>query len=188
MLPEAMAGEALVDQENGMGGKMVDGRVGTVGSVAYLDDAAFDDYAKSLGLNPADFRDPEHLRAIALARGYGNNGSVYQLLDILREPGTLEVVEAVTYHGEPAAGIGVGVTSGEGNAEAFAFQPYLEGDDDGVEWFPMDEADVQTASIEVVALADEPAPIVGGPGAGLQLIVPESMAAYQASQHVPHLL
>ena len=179
IVPAAMAGEALVDQESGMGGKMVDGRVGTVGSVAYLDDAAFDDYAKSLGLNPADFRDPEHLRAIALARGYGNNGSVYQLLDILREPGTLEVVEAVTYHGEPAAGIGVGVTSGEGNAEAFAFQPYLEGDDDGVEWFPMDEADVQTASVEVVALADEPAPIVGGPGAGLQLIVPESMAAYQ---------
>ena len=180
IVPAAMAGEALVDQESGMGGKMVDGRVGTVGSVAYLDDAAFDDYAKSLGLNPADFRDPEHLRAIALARGYGNNGSVYQLLDILREPGTLEVVEAVTYHGEPAAGIGVGVTSGEGNAEAFVFQPYLEGDDDGVEWFPMDEADVQTASIEVVALADEPAPIVGGPGAGLQLIVPESMAAYQS--------
>lgn len=180
IVPAAMAGEALVDQESGMGGKMVDGRVGTVGSVAYLDDAAFDDYAKSLGLNPADFRDPEHLRAIALARGYGNNGSVYQLLDILREPGTLEVVEAVTYHGEPAAGIGVGVTSGEGNAEAFAFQPYLEGDDDGVEWFPMDEADVQTASIEIVALADEPAPIVGGPGAGLQLIVPESMAAYQS--------
>lgn len=180
IVPAAMAGEALVDQESGMGGKMVDGRVGTVGSVAYLDDAAFDDYAKSLGLNPADFRDPEHLRAIALARGYGNNGSVYQLLDILREPGTLEFVEAVTYHGEPAAGIGVGVTSGEGNAEAFAFQPYLEGDDDGVEWFPMDEADVQTASIEVVALADEPAPIVGGPGAGLQLIVPESMVAYQS--------
>lgn len=185
IVPAAMAGEALVDQESGMGGKMVDGRVGTVGSVAYLDDAAFDDYAKSLGLNPADFRDPEHLRAIALARGYGNNGSVYQLLDILREPGTLEVVEAVTYHGEPAAGIGVGVTSGEGNAEAFAFQPYLEGDDDGVEWFPMDEVDVQTASIEVVALADEPAPIVGGPGAGLQLIVPESMAAYQSFGSTP---
>lgn len=179
ILPEAMAGDALADEDNGTGGKMADGNIGAVGSVAYLDDAAFDDYAKSLGLNPADFRDPEHLRAIALARGYGNNGSVYQLLDILREPGTLEVVEAVTYHGEPAAGIGVGVTSGEGNAEAFAFQPYLEGDDDGVEWFPMDEADVQTASIEVVALADEPAPIVGGPGAGLQLIVPESMAAYQ---------
>lgn len=185
IVPAAMAGEALVDQESSMGGKMVDGRVGTVGSVAYLDDAAFDDYTKSLGLNPADFRDPEHLRAIALARGYGNNGSVYQLLDILREPGTLEVVEAVTYHGEPAAGIGVGVTSGEGNAEAFAFQPYLEGDDDGVEWFPMDEADVQTASIEVVALADEPAPIVGAPGAGLQLIVPESMAAYQSFGSTP---
>ena len=91
-----------------MGGKMADGRVGTVGSVAYLDDAAFDDYAKSLGLDPADFRDPAHLRAIALAQGYGNNGSVYQLLNVLREPGTLEALTAATYHGEPAAGIGVG--------------------------------------------------------------------------------
>lgn len=179
MLPEAMAGEALVDQENGMGGKMADGRVGTVGSVAYLDDAAFDDYAKSLGLDPADFRDPAHLRAIALAQGYGNNGSVYQLLNVLREPGTLEALTAVTYHGEPAAGIGVGATSGEGNAEAFAFQPYLEGDDDGVEWFPLEEAEAQTVSVEVVALAEEAPAIASARGEGLQLIVPESMAAYQ---------
>lgn len=179
MLPEAMAGEALVDQENGMGGKMADGRVGTVGSVAYLDDAAFDDYAKSLGLDPADFRDPAHLRAIALAQGYGNNGSVYQLLNVLREPGTLEALTAVTYHGEPAAGIGVGATSGESNAEAFAFQPYLEGDDDGVEWFPLEEAEVQTVSVEVVALAEEAPAIASARGEGLQLIVPESMAAYQ---------
>ena len=180
MLPEAMAGEALVDQENGMGGKMADGRVGTVGSVAYLDDAAFDDYAKSLGLDPADFRDPAHLRAIALAQGYGNNGSVYQLLNVLREPGTLEALTAATYHGEPAAGIGVGATSGEGNAEAFAFQPYLEGDDDGVEWFPLEEAEVQTVSVEVVALAEEAPAIASARGEGLQLIVPESVAAYQS--------
>lgn len=162
-----------------MGGKMADGRVGTVGSVAYLDDAAFDDYAKSLGLDPADFRDPAHLRAIVLAQGYGNNGSVYQLLNVLREPGTLEALTAVTYHGEPAAGIGVGATSGEGNAEAFAFQPYLEGDDDGVEWFPLEEAEVQTVSVEVVALAEEAPAIASARGEGLQLIVPESMAAYQ---------
>lgn len=180
MLPEVMAGEALVDQENGMGGKMADGRVGTVGSVAYLDDAAFDDYAKSLGLDPADFRDPAHLRAIALAQGYGNNGSVYQLLNVLREPGTLEALTAATYHGEPAAGIGVGATSGEGNSEAFAFQPYLEGDDDGVEWFPLEEAEVQTVSVEVVALAEEAPAIASARGEGLQLIVPESVAAYQS--------
>lgn len=180
MLPEAMAGEALVDQENGMGGKMADGRVGTVGSIAYLDDAPFDDYAKSLGLDPADFRDPSHLRAIALAQGYGNNGSVYQLLNVLREPGTLEALTAVTYHGEPAAGIGVGATSGEGNAEAFTFQPYLEGDDDGVEWFPLEEAEVQTVSVEVVALAEEAPAIASARGEGLQLIVPESVAAYQS--------
>lgn len=180
MLPEAMAGEALINQENGMGGKMVDGRVGTVGSVAYLDDAAFDDYAESLGLNPADFRDPSHLRAIALAQGYGNNGSVYQLLNMLREPGTLEALTAVTYHGEPAAGIGVGVEPGTGNSEAFAFQPYLEGDDDGVEWFPLEEAEVQTISVEVVALAEEAPAIASARGEGLQLIVPESVAAYQS--------
>ena len=180
MLPEAMAGEALADQESGMGGKMVDGRVGTVGSIAYLDDATFDEYAKSLGLNPADFRDPTHLRAIALAQGYGNNGSVYQLLNVLREPGTLEALTAVTYHGEPAAGIGIGVESGAGGEAAFAFQPYLEGTGDGVEWFPLEEAEVQTVSIEVVALADEAPAIVGPLGEGLQLIVPESVAAYQS--------
>ena len=180
MLPEAMAGEALANEENGAGGKMADGRIGTVGSVAYLDDAAFDDYAKSLGLDPADFRDPAHLRAIALAQGYGNNGSVYQLLNVLREPGTLEALTAATYHGEPAAGIGVGATSGEGNSEAFAFQPYLEGDDDGVEWFPLEEAEVQTVSVEVVALAEEAPAIASARGEGLQLIVPESVAAYQS--------
>lgn len=180
MLPEAMAGEAIASQDNGMGGKMADGRIGTVGSVAYLDDATFDDYAKSLGLNPVDFRDPTRLRAIALAQGYGNNGSIYQLLDVLREPGTLEAITAVTYHGEPAAGIGVGVEPGDGGETAFAFQPYLEGKGDGVEWFPLEEADVQTVSVEVVALAEE-APLVGSArGEGLQLIVPESVAAYQS--------
>ena len=180
MLPEAMAGEALANAENGAGGKMADGRIGTMGSVAYLDNATFDDYAKSLGLNPSDFRDPAHLRAIALAQGYGNNGSVYQLLNVLREPGTLEALTAATYHGEPAAGIGVGATSGEGNSEAFAFQPYLEGDDDGVEWFPLEEAEVQTVSVEVVALAEEAPAIASARGEGLQLIVPESVAAYQS--------
>lgn len=179
MLPAAMAGDALADASNGTGGKMADGNIGTVGSVTYLDDAAFDDYAKSLGLNPADFRDPAHLRAIALAQGYGNNGSVYQLLDILREPGTLTVIEAATCNGEPAAGISLATEAGEDDETVFAFQPYLYGDDDRIESFSLDEAKVQTASVEVVALADEPAPIVGGPGAGLQLIVPESVAAYQ---------
>lgn len=179
ILPEAMAGDALADEDNGTGGKMADGNIGAVGSVAYLDDAAFDDYAKNLGLNPADFRDPEHLRAIALARGYGNNGSVYQLLDVLREPGTLVVIEAATCNGEPAEAISASVTSEGPDSSTFAFEPYVNGEDDQIEFFSLDEAEVQTASVEVVALADEPAPIVGGPGAGLQLIVPESMAAYQ---------
>lgn len=180
ILPAAMAGDALADASNGTGGKMADGNIGTVGSVTYLDDAAFDDYAKSLGLDPADFRDPAHLRAIALAQGYGNNGSVYQPLNVLREPGTLEALVAVTYHGEPAAGIGVGEEPGEDGSAAFAFQPYLEGAGDGVEWFPLEEAEVQTVSIEVAALAEEAPAIASALGEGLQLIVPESVAAYQS--------
>lgn len=180
ILPAAMAGDALADASNGMGGTMADGNIGTVGSVAYLDDAAFDEYAESLGLDPADFRDPAHLRAIALAQGYGNNGSVYQLLDILREPGTLTVIEAATCNGEPAAGISLAIEAGEENETVFAFEPYVYGDDDRVQWVPAAEVEMQTASVEVVALAEETAPIVGGPGAGLQLIVPESVAAYQS--------
>ena len=77
-------------------------------------------------------------------------------------------------------GISLATEAGEDDKTVFAFQPYLYGDDDRIESFSLDEAEVQTASIEVVALADEPAPIVGGPGAGLQLIVPESVAAYQS--------
>ena len=151
MLPEAMAGEALADQENGVGGKMADGRIGTMGSVAYLDNATFDDYAKSLGLDPADFRDPAHVRAIALAQGYGNNGSVYQLLNVLREPGTLEALAAATYHGEPAAGIGVGADVRRGQFwRPSPSNPTLKAHDDGVEWFPLEEAEVQTVSVEVV--------------------------------------
>lgn len=180
MLPAAMAGDALADEESGNGGTMADGRVGAVGMIAYVDDAAFDDYARSLGLDAEDFHDPAHLRAIALSRSYGNNGSVYQLLDMLRETGTIEIITAATHHGEPAAGISPGLVPGEGDSSVFEFLPYTDGADDQIECFPLDECEVATTSLEIAALAEEPSPIVGGPGEGLQLIVPESVAASES--------
>lgn len=58
--------------------------------------------------------------------------------------------------------------------------PTLRAQGDGVEWFPLEEAEVQTVSIEVAALADEAPSIDSARGEGLQLIVPESVAAYQS--------
>ncbi|MEE0706054.1 MAG: ABC transporter permease, partial [Adlercreutzia sp.] len=69
-LPESMVGDAFRIEGGIDGGKMADGRYGTVGTILYLDDDAFDAYAQGLGLNPADFRGGEHPRAIALAQGY----------------------------------------------------------------------------------------------------------------------
>ncbi|MEC4176764.1 ABC transporter permease [Adlercreutzia sp. R7] len=180
VLPASMVGEAFMSEDGLAGGVMADGRYGTVASLVYLDDASFDAYAREAGLNPADFRDPAHLRAIALGQGYGNNGSLYQLLDVLREPGTVDVIASATYQGRPVAGIGMSVELGADGALQFAFVPYAPmGSDDTLSSLTMADVEVQTVSLEVAAVVDETPPVVGGPGAGLQLIVPMSVAAYQ---------
>ncbi|MEC4295390.1 ABC transporter permease [Adlercreutzia shanghongiae] len=180
VLPASMVGEAFMSEDGLAGGVMADGRYGTVASLVYLDDASFDAYAREAGLNPADFRDPAHLRAIALGQGYGNNGSLYQLLDVLREPGTVDVIVAATYQGKPVAGIGMSAELGADGTPQFAFVPYAPmGSDDTLSSLTMADVEVQTVSLEVAAVVDEVPPVVGGPGAGLQLIVPMSMAAYQ---------
>ncbi|MEC4184688.1 ABC transporter permease [Adlercreutzia sp. R21] len=180
VLPASMVGEAFMSEDGLAGGVMADGRYGTVASLVYLDDASFDAYAREAGLNPADFRDPAHLRAIALGQGYGNNGSLYQLLDVLREPGTVDVIAAATYQGKPVAGIGMSAELGADGTPQFAFVPYAPmGSDDTLSSLTMADVEVQTVSLEVAAVVDETPPVVGGPGAGLQLIVPMSVAAYQ---------
>ncbi|MEC4273125.1 ABC transporter permease [Adlercreutzia sp. R25] len=180
VLPASMVGEAFTNEDGLMGGVMADGRYGTVASLVYLDDASFDAYAREAGLDPADFRDPVHLRAIALGRGYGNNGSLYQLLDVLREPGVVDVIATATYQGKPVAGFGMSAELGADDSLQFAFVPYAPaGSDDTLSSLTMADVEVQTVSLEVAAVVDETPPVVGGPGAGLQLIVPMSVAAYQ---------
>lgn len=181
VLPASMVGEAFTNEDGLLGGVMADGRYGTVASLVYLDDASFDAYAREAGLDPADFRDPARLRAIALGQGYGNNGSVYQLLDVLREPGVVDVIAAATYQGEPVAGFGMSAELGADGAMQFAFVPYAPaGSDDTLSSLTMADVEVQMVSLDVAAVVDEVPPVVGGPGAGLQLIVPMSMAAYQS--------
>ncbi len=180
--PESMVGDAFRIDGGIDGGLMADGRYGTTGSVLYLDDEAFDAYAQSLGLNPADFRDGEHPRAIALAQGYGNNGNVYQLLDILREPGTIEVVAAAAYEGRPAH-IGVAYNM-DATAEAtYMLQPYVRDENDATdvnESLTLDDVELATVPVEVAAVTDQVPALLGGPGSGVMLIVPESLAATQS--------
>ncbi len=181
-LPESMVGEAFRVEGGIDGGKVADGRFGTVGTILYLDNDAFDSYAQSLGLNPADFRDGEHPRAIALAQGYGNNGDVYQLLDILREPGTVEVLAAAAYEGRPAH-VGVSYYAEDDTGPHYVFLPYVFGEDGGAvvdEQLTLDDVELATVPVEVAAVTDEVPALLGGPGSGVMLIVPESLAATQS--------
>ncbi len=57
----------------------------------FLEDDAFDAYARSLGADPARFHDAAHPSAIANNSIYGNDGSMYQLNRVFSEPGSASV-------------------------------------------------------------------------------------------------
>lgn len=181
-LPESMVGDAFRTEGGIDGGRMVDGRFGTTGTVLYLDNAAFDAYAQSLGLNPADFREDGTVRAIALAQGYGNNGDVYQLLDILREPGTIEVLASAAYEGRPAH-VAVAFDVDASTEMTYKLQPYVRDENDATDVnqsLTLDDVELATVPVEVAAVTDEVPALLGGPGSGVMLIVPESLAATQS--------
>lgn len=182
ILPAAMVGDALQEEGAIEGGRLADGRYGTVADIVYVDDASFDAYARDLGLDPADFRDAEHPRAIGLAQGYGNNGDVYQLLDILREAGTVDVLASGTYEGRPVSlGLSMTATDSEGGS-SFEFIPYVrdEGSDGVVnESLSLDDVDMLTVPLEVATVTDQVPAVLAGPGSGVHLIVPVSLAAAQ---------
>ena len=182
ILPEAMVGDALQEEGAIEGGRLADGRYGTVADIVYVDDASFDAYARDLGLDPADFRDAEHPRAIGLAQGYGNNGDVYQLLDILREAGTVDVLASATYEGRPVS-LGLSMTADDSESgSSFEFVPYVrdEGNDGVVnESLSLDDVDMLTVPLEVATVTDQVPAVLAGPGSGVHLIVPASLAATQ---------
>lgn len=181
-LPESMVGDAFRTEGGIDGGRMADGRFGTTGTVLYLNNTAFDAYAQGLGLNPVDFRDGEHPRAIALAQGYGNNGDVYQLLDVLREPGTIEVLAAAAYEGRPAH-VAVAYDVDATAEGTHKLQPYVRDENDATDLnqsLTLDDVELATVPVEVAAVTDEVPALLGGPGSGVMLIVPESLATTQS--------
>ncbi len=188
IIPEAMAGESLMAGDGHDSGLMANGQCGAFGRVMFIDDASFATYAAAQGLNPQDFQDPAHPRAIALAQAYGNDGSVYQLCEMLRSTGTLEVIDDATYEGKEIDSLGVAwEPEKEGEADRFAIVGFdFQAEDDESDVIPLDSLALATTSLEVTALATDPPAVMGGPGEDLTLIVPVSLAAsYSFGTHEP---
>ncbi len=181
IVPEAMVGDAFKADGALHGGQMADGSFAVMGSVVYLEDAAFDRCVADAGLNPVDFRDPTEPRALGVGKAYGNNGAVYELLDVLTATGTVQALTAGLYEGEVVSGFAVAYEADGANGAGFGFVPYVfepNGADGGMTR-NLDPADVETATtpVEVVAVLDEAPELVGMYGESVQLIVPMSLAA-----------
>ncbi len=181
IVPEAMVGDAFKADGALHGGQMADGSFAVMGSVVYLEDAAFDRCVADAGLNPADFHDPATPRALGVGKAYGNNGAMYELLDVLTATGTVQALTAGLYEGEAVSGFAVAYEEDVANGGGFDFVPYVFESDgaDGGMTRNLDPADVETAMtpVEVVAVLDEAPELVGMYGESVQLIVPMSLAA-----------
>lgn len=181
IMPEAMAGK-VYRINGGGGGVLEDGRYAANGFLVFLDDAAFDRFVTKAGLDPAAYHEDGIPRAVGVAQGYGNDGSVYQLLETLRDTGTVEVVAAGVYDGRPVSGFNIvwpdRPVAGEPNR--VVIEPYVQhvnADDSGsAELVDADQVDMALAPLEVAALVDEVPSYVGHRGEQLQLILPASVA------------
>ncbi len=173
-MPKQMVGSAL--EEGGIYGvETASGEIATMARLSYVSDDAFDAYAESLGLDPERFREPGAVRAIGVAKGYGNDGTKYRLMQVLREVGTVSAVTAAVAGGTTPMTVNV---AAEERTES-GFVGYAVWGDDTVamgESYPLEELDIATLPLEVAAIADEPPVLAGMHGEGVSLIVPMSLA------------
>ncbi|WP_305297330.1 ABC transporter permease [Parvibacter caecicola] len=165
------------------GGVAENGKFNTHALFVYLDDAAFDAYARQLGQNPSDYYNPDHPRAIAIGRAYGNNGISYTLIDTVTNTGTVQVTLAGVYKGRVVDGFAVGGRNENGDLTR-EITPYFISDDDSQPSVSDDEmlagTQVATTDVEIAAIADEAPAALGGGGEGVQLVLPMSMASSHA--------
>lgn len=181
MISPALAAEGSTGM--GSGGMSADGQYISDARFSYVDDAAFDSYAASLGQNPADYRDPAHPRAIAVKQAYGNNGSTYTMIDTIVATGTVRVTEGFMYDGRPVDGYGFDISaSNEGESGYYSIVPYVFDEEDD-SYHSLDDAapgslEEATVDLEVAAIADEAPGLVGMSGEGVSFILPMSMAAH----------
>lgn len=106
LVPDQMVGASLVDGSLfGVAGTFDTGVVGCMAQIVFLDDASFASYADSMGINATQFDNvtAQSAPALALAQGYGNNGMVYQLLTMLKDTGTIQLVVGAQEDGVTAS-------------------------------------------------------------------------------------
>ncbi len=192
IVPESMIGDVFQGEGFGEGGRMADGRYASSASVTYVDDAAFDRYAQQHGADAASFHDPEHPRAIGIAKAYGNNGSVYELMDALRTTGTVDMIVGGTYEGTAVSGFSI-YADATASGLVYQLKPYiLNGSGDGTRTdgasdadsssgkeLDLNEVELTTIALDIAMLVDETPSFVSMNGGQLRFIVPMSLAQSQ---------
>lgn len=149
-IPESMAGQAVIAQVKEMtanaNGSNAEGSEGTSASdgseidttadesahrlddgslvvnatTVFVDDATFAAYAEKQGLDPADFSDPAHPRAVVAKTVYGNNGQTYMLMETLTGTGTVRLLTNAEYEGTTSD---IASYTNEGNAPHLIILP-----------------------------------------------------------------
>ena len=152
--------------------------------MSYIDDASFDEYARSLGLDPSEYYDPEHPRAIGVSRCYGNDGSRYQLMEALQGTGEAQVLSSAIYQGRYPAHITMQpeATSNNGATKwsISAVASSAAADDIEGKMLALDEVEYASTGLDIAALAEEPPAVLGKVGDYLCLVMPASLAQGQA--------
>lgn len=177
-LPSEMCGEAFDRASSIRHMPLENGQRAAAATITYLDDEAFDEYARSIGQDPTSYHDPDHPRAIALAQAYGNDGDKYQLLEVLRSTGSINMVAAATVDGTPVVDLGFQEVIGKNSESHLSFVPYVSGEQDSLRSIEegSQTLDIAYVSLEVAALADE-APMNTSVGdENISLVVPASLA------------
>lgn len=178
IFPEHMAGEGFKDDTSLFGGKMSDGDYLSMTYIDYVDDASFDEYARSLGLDPADYHDPSNPRAIGISNTFGNSGSAYQLIDVLKDTGKVKLIGGATYLDRYPVFIEIGVEEAREGASAAPIPVPDPRYDDSLtsKGLTMNDISYIELELEVAAITEEVPSIVGGRGSYPSLIVPMSLA------------
>ena len=146
-----------------------------MGAAPQVPDGLLEQALRHLRITPeaADADERAHVGLlIGAARAYGNDGSTYQLLDVLAEPGTVQVAVAAVCDGQASDGIGVYPVMEEGAAGGapryavdaegrtlYEVQPYRMvsegGDRMSTVDFDLARTEVAYVPLEVAGLVDE---------------------------------
>ena len=184
IVPHNVAGSMYRSADSQTGGELADGDYALYAQMSYIDDASFDEYARSLGLDPSEYYDPEHPRAIGVSRCYGNDGSRYQLMEALQGTGEAQVLSSAVYQDRYPAHITVqpGATSNNEAAKwsIGAVASSAAADDIEGKMLALDEVDYASTGLDIAALAEEPPAVLGKVGDHLCLVMPASLAQGQA--------